>query len=419
MAPKLLTASTSAISILLTSFSLAAQAEQPVRAQKIDPNENVSGVTSEATHALSPNAQAKRSWSSHILANTGIRNKDCDLAINPRSQACIGASPGALPKNGVEKMIMGATQLGISEGNQILSDPNNYLLNKTSKWAISEATSAINRQFQKIPFLAQTTVGMDQTTGSAGSFYLDSFMKLATLGKDPDGAAKGLIFSQARWTGAWGVSGSTINTGIGTRYRIGNDAMIGVNGFWDYRIVQYTSSYSRFGVGIEGFWKDLELRNNYYISGTGTKTISETPTTVTYERVVPGWDIELGYRFPQYPQLSMYIKGFLWDYVSRQDNTGVGGGLNWQATPNVNLDASVSNEIPAYLTYSPSGNNSNVYISVKLKYMFNNVEFAPRQYKQNILTSMTQPVRRRYDVLLERYSVNKGSGAFTVRVSGN
>jgi hypothetical protein len=362
--------------------------------------------------------QLNREWTSGVETNTGIRNKECDLVLNPRSQACIGSASGAQPRNGVERLIMGTTQLGISDGNQILSNPQDYFLNKTTKWSVSEATSAINRQFQKIPFLAQTTVGMDQTTGAAGSFYLDSFMKIATLGEDEEGAARGLIFSQARWTGAWGTSGSTINTGIGTRYRIGDDAMIGFNGFWDYRIVQYTSSYSRFGLGVEGFWKDLELRNNWYIAGTGTKTISDTPTTTTYERVVPGWDVEIGYRLPNYPQLSLYLKGFLWDYVSRQDNSGIAGGMNWQATPNMNLEMSVSNEIPAYLTYSPGGSNGNVYFSAKVKYTFNKVIFAKRDYKRNMISNMVQPVRRRYDVLLERYSVTKNSSAFTVQVSG-
>lgn len=397
-------------------FPVLAHADESAMIQMLSATQSPTDGETEPPSSLPIKIQ--RESMSDLQANAGIRNKDCDLFANPRSQACIGTAEGVQPTNGMERLIMGATQLGVSDGSQILSNPKEYLFNKTTKWAISEATSAINHQFKKIPFLTQTTIGMDQTTGSAGSFYLDSFMKLATLGKDQEGAPKGLIFSQARWTGAWGLSGSTINTGIGTRYRIGNDAMIGVNGFWDYRMVEYASSYSRFGVGIEGFWKSLELRNNYYISGTGTKTISETPTTITYERVVPGWDVELGYRFSQYPQLYLYVKGFLWDYVSRQDNTGIGGGVNWQATPNVNLEASVSNEIPAYLTYSPSGNNSDFFVSLKLKYTFNRVEYAPRQYRQNIITNMTQPVRRRYDVLLERYSASKLKGSFAVQASG-
>ena len=349
------------------------------------------------------------SWMGELQIKSGVRNKDCDLFDNPRSQACVGASLAVKPVNFFEKAVMDATVLSTTDGKQIASDPYNYFKSKGANWAISQATAAANRQLQKIPFLAQTTVGMDQTTGSAGSFYLDSLVKIATLGKDSDGDAKGLLFSQARWTGAWGTSGSTINTGLGTRYRIGDDTMVGVNGFWDYRIVQYATSYSRFGVGVEGFYKDLELRNNWYIAGTGIKTISETASELTYERVVPGWDVELGYRLPSYPQLAFFLRGFLWDYVSRNNNSGIGGSVNWQATPHVNVEAGVSNEIPTYLTYTPSNSNSDVFVSFKLKYTFNKVNYAKKNNKALNLTRMTQPVRRRYDVLLERFTRKKPS----------
>ena len=32
------------------------------------------------------------------------------------------------------------------------------------------------------------------------------------------------------------------------------------------------------------------------------------------ERVVPGWDVELGYRLPNNPQLAFFVRGFNWDY---------------------------------------------------------------------------------------------------------
>ena len=313
---------------------------------------------------------------------------------------------------------MGAAMLAASDREAIASDPSNYFKNKGTSWAISQATSAANKELQKIPFLAQTTIGMNQTTGSAGSFYLDSLVKIATLGKDNQGDPKGLIFGQARWIGAWGSSESTANTGVGTRYRIGNNTVIGVNGFWDYRIVGDTTSHSRFGIGAEGFYKDFELRNNWYLAGTGKKAFN-SDGGVTYQRVVPGWDIELGYRLPNYPQLAFFLKGFNWDYVSRPNNGGIGGSVNWQATPNVNLEVGVSNEIPAYLTYSPSNNNE-VFVNLKLKYTFKNITFTDRDYKHNNLTRMAQPVRRRYDVLLETFTKKtkktdtKGS-SFTVK----
>lgn len=354
---------------------------------------------------------------------TGVYNRSCDLFNDPSSQACLGGPPVVEASNLLQQVVMGAVLLGAQDGKAIAADPYNYFRSKGTAWAIGQANLAANKQLRKIPFLAQTTIGVDQTTGSAGSFYLDSLMKISNLGRDAEGDPKGILFGQARWTGAWGLSGSTVNTGFGARYRIGDETMFGVNGFWDYRMVQYATSYSRFGVGVEGFYKDLELRNNWYIAGTGIKTISDTASETTYERVVPGWDVELGYRLPRYPQLAFFLKGFLWDYVSRENNTGVGASVNWQATPNVNLEAGVSNEIPVYLTYAPSNSNNDVFVSFRLKYTFNEVRFGGGSRKGLSIARMTQPVRRRYGVLLERFSRSKASnssatGSVTVRVSG-
>ena len=42
------------------------------------------------------------------------------------------------------------------------------------------------------------------------------------------------------------------------------------------------------------------------------------------------------------------------------------------------------------------------------------VKFEKANYKQNMITQMTQPVKRKYDVLLER-----SSGSFTNRAKGS
>ena len=349
-----------------------------------------------------------------ILPNqrdTGTANLNCDLLNAPRSVACVGGYEGTKPSNGVERAVMDAATLFAAEHDQMISDPRTWAQNKATYWALAAGNRTINAAIKKIPFFAQTTVGVNWDSRSEPSLYLDSFMKLATLGKDTVGDPKGIVFSQVRYSGALNTNGSTLNTGLGARYRIGNDAMIGVNGFWDYRIVNYTSPYSKIGIGLEGFWKDLEMHTNGYISGSQTRTISDTSTSTTYERVVPGWDLGLAYRLPNYPQLAFFVKGFVWDYYSRTDNTGVGGGANWQMNPHMNLEASVSNEVPAYLTTSPSTNNDSVYASLRFKYTFQPVEFGKRDYKKTMLTDMTQPVRRRYEVLLERYTINKGSNS--------
>ena len=51
------------------------------------------------------------------------------------------------------------------------------------------------------------------------------------------------------------------------------------------------------------------------------------------ERVVPGWDVEVGYRLPNKPELAFFVRGFNWDYKNTQDNSGLEGAVSWQATP--------------------------------------------------------------------------------------
>ena len=122
------------------------------------------------------------------------------------------------------------------------------------------------------------------------------------------------------------------------------------------------------------------------------------------ERVVPGWDVEVGYRLPDYPELAVFVRGFNWDYQDTQDNSGVEASLNWQATPHVNVEAWLSNEISAIDTKANSAlpGTDETFFGIKLKLTGQPVKFKKNNIKENMITQMTQPVRRRYDVLLER-----------------
>ena len=278
-------------------------------------------------------------------------------------------------------------------------------------WAIRQANILANRSLQRIPFLAQTTIGMNQITGSTGSFYLDSLLRLKTFKSKNKSNTKGLLFGQTRWSGDWGLENSTLNTGVGVRYKVSEVAMVGLNGFWDYRMVPDTTSHSRLGVGWEGFYKDFEIRNNWYFAGTGRKTISQTNSQTTYERVVPGWDLELGYRLPNYPQLSLAVRAFL-GLRSIADNSGIEGSVNWQANPNWNLEFAASNEFLTSSSNSPS--NDDISISLRIKYNFQKVEYPSQDYNAINTIRLNQPVKRRYDVLLERYSNSSSNGGLTL-----
>ena len=281
------------------------------------------------------------------------------------------------------------------------------------------ANSTANSQIQKIPFFAQTTFNISGDTESDTSFSLNSLMKLGELAKDNEGDIKTLAFSQTRFSTATNADGSTTNFGLGIRHRPNEVSMIGANAFWDYRMTDYSDAHSRLGLGGEYFWKDFEFRNNWYMSITDEKSVTIDSISYT-ERVVPGWDVEFGYRLPNNPELAFFVRGFNWDYKDRHDNSGLEGSVSWQATPHIGLEAFVSNEISAASTVANSDlpGTDEVFFGLRMNITGTPVKFEKSNYKKNMITQMIQPVKRKYDVLLERIS-NEESQTFVNRVGGS
>ena len=276
------------------------------------------------------------------------------------------------------------------------------------------ANAKANGEIQKIPFFAQTSVNISGGTESDTSFSINSLMKLGELAKDDEGDLKTLAFSQARFATATDAEGSTMNLGLGIRNRPNDISMVGANAFWDYRMTDYSDAHSRLGLGGEYFWKDFELRNNWYVSITDEKSVTVDGTSYS-ERVVPGWDVEVGYRLPNNPQLAFFVRGFNWDYKNTQDNSGIEGSVSWQATPHVGLEAYVSNEIAAASTTVNTSlpGTDETFFGLRMNITGNPVKYETANYKKNMITQMIQPVKRKYDVLLER-----SSGTFSNRAKG-
>ena len=348
----------------------------------------------------------------------------CDVFVDPRSRACLGPAEVRQPRNLFERIVQKgagyAAQYGPSMVNGDGVDLGGVIQSEVTRTLISSGVNYANKQIKKIPFFAQTTLGLNAATSSDLTGYLDSFMRLKTLGYDNEGDPMGLMFGQARVTLETSAQ-PQVNVGLGSRYRLGEEAMVGLNGFWDLRTTNYSTAYTRWGIGAEGFWKSFELRNNWYINGSARKDI--TINDIDYlEGVVPGWDVELGYRIPSYPQLAMFVRGFNWDYTGyHSDNSGLEGSVNWQATPHANLELWVSNEIPAYPTDSDNDidNQPGPYFGVRVRLTGRPVVFAKNNTKQNLITQMTQPVRRRYEVLLERVKKPTNDQNFNNVAAGN
>ena len=301
-----------------------------------------------------------------------------------------------------------------AEGNEFTNIMTNDFKKLLVDAGFDLANSTANSQIQKIPFFAQTTFNISGGTESDTSFSINSLMKLGELAKDEEGDLKTLAFSQARFATATNADGATINLGLGIRNRPNDISMVGANAFWDYRMTDYSDAHSRLGLGGEYLWKDFEFRNNFYMAITDEKDVTVNGSSYK-ERVVPGWDVELGYRLPNNPELAFFVRGFNWDYKNTQDNSGLEGSLSWQATPYVGLEAYISNEISAATTTLNSAlpGTDETFFGLRMNITGSPVKFEKSNYKKNMITQMTQPVKRKYDVLLER-----SSGTFQNRAKG-
>ena len=343
------------------------------------------------------------------------RNK-CNVFEKDRAYACVGPEKAYRPKDKLDEYIIkGATYStkfvplmnngaeGSEYTNMMTNDGKRLLVDAGFDFVNSIANSGI----QKIPFFAQTSVNISGGTESDTSFSLNSLMKLGELAVDDEGDVKTLAFSQARFATATNADGSTTNLGLGIRHRPDDISMVGANAFLDYRMTDYSDAHSRLGLGGEYFWKDFEFRNNWYMAITDEKDVTIGGSSFK-ERVVDGWDLEVGYRLPNKPELAFFVRGFNWDYKYTQDNSGLEGAVSWQATPNVGLEAWVSNEISAASTTANSSlpGTDETFFGLRMNLTGNQVKYAKKDYKKNMITQMTQPVKRKYDVLLERKKVS-------------
>ena len=346
------------------------------------------------------------------------------LGKNNKPENCLSQQENYIPETKVDEYIINSAKYATkfvpllnqkerSENftNILFKDGKKKLVNSGYNFANSTA----NTQIQKIPFFAQTSINLSGGTESDTSFSLNSLLKLRELAKDDEGDIKTLSFSQARFATATNAEGSTSNLGLGIRHRPNDFSMLGANAFWDYRMTSYSSAHSRLGLGGEYLWKDLEFRNNWYLAITDEKEVTFKGSSYK-ERVVDGWDVEIGYRLPNYPELAFYIRGFNWDYKNTQDNSGVEASINWQAKPNLGLEAWISNEISAASLASNSKlpGVDETFFGLRINITGNPIEYKQKDYKKNMITQMTQPVKRKYDVLLER-----SGGAFTNRAKGS
>ena len=104
------------------------------------------------------------------------------------------------------------------------------------------------------------------------------------------------------------------------------------------------------------------------------------------------------------------------DYTFTHDISVLEGAVNWQASTHVGLEAWVSNEISAASTTVNTSlpATDETFFGLRMNITGSPVKFEKSNYKKNMISQMTQPVKRNYDVLLER----SAGGTFQNRAKG-
>lgn len=125
------------------------------------------------------------------------------------------------------------------------------------------------------------------------------------------------IFTHGRMT--FQDERGTYSLGLGYRRLLSEELLGGFNTFFDY---QDLNKHYRTGFGLEAIGKRLEGRLNTYFGLSPTRKIWESATSAQYEKVVDGFDMELGGPVPYLPWLKLFGSYYHYDFKKFSDMNG-------------------------------------------------------------------------------------------------
>lgn len=131
------------------------------------------------------------------------------------------------------------------------------------------------------------------------------------------------------------------NLGLGMRYNLNKDWLVGINTFYDYDI---SRGHRRGSVGGEAWTNYLKFSGNYYIPLSKWKTSKDFDNY--QERPAEGWDVRVQSYLPAYPQLgaSLVYEQYYGDEVAlfgtdnlQEDPSAVTLGVDYTPVPLVTM----------------------------------------------------------------------------------
>ena len=171
-------------------------------------------------------------------------------------------------------------------------------------------------------FMKHWEFGIDVEDEKAPHFFADIYLPLYE-------SAKGsrTIFLEPRVVHFDGET--LLNTGVGYRQLVNHNRWIlGANLFYDY---ETEHAHDRIGPGVEALSAFAEFRANGYFGLSKARTVDPGITANVIEKVVDGFDLEVGAPVPYYSRLKVF-GGYEW-YDFKQFENREGWSTRAEYTP--------------------------------------------------------------------------------------
>ena len=203
-----------------------------------------------------------------------------------------------------------------------------------------------------------------------------------------------------------------LNLGGGYRQLVLNRAwLLGGNMFYDY---ESEHAHSRVGLGAEALSSFAELRSNVYIPTSGERTVEENSGGITYERAVPGFDMEVGAPVPHYSRLKLF-GGFNWyDQPHFKNRSGWTLRAEYTPVPFIVIDGTVSDDNKTNVDWGLKV-AFRIPLSGNAKPLRSPVQLDPTMFPESDAgIHVWDLVERHHEIVVER---RRQTGAISVQVS--
>ncbi len=179
---------------------------------------------------------------------------------------------------------------------------------------LTSAQAVETEEADSIPdWLKRTSYGISIETDQKSRVYIETVQPLY---QDLDKIDT--VFTHGRIT--YQDKRGTYSLGLGYRRLLFDEELLaGINTFFDF---QDLNKHYRTGLGLEAIGKRLEARLNTYFGLSPKRTIWQTTTAASYEKVVDGFDLELGGPVPYLPWLKLFGSYYQYDYKKFKDMEG-------------------------------------------------------------------------------------------------